>query len=51
VIYLHIQEMDQIHLVTVYGKDQKDNLSADDKKLFRRFVHILKDQSSRAQGK
>src|SRR5271168_3132070 len=44
VIYLHIQDVDQIHLVTVYGKDQKDDLSADDKKLYRQFVQILKDQ-------
>jgi hypothetical protein len=50
VIYLHIQEADQIHLVTVYGKDQKDDLSADDKKLYRQFVQILKDQSKRVKG-
>jgi hypothetical protein len=36
VIYLHIQELDQVHLVTVYGQDQKDDVSADDKKAFRR---------------
>ncbi len=50
VIYLHIQETDQIHLVTVYGNDQKDDLSADDKKLYRQFVQILKDQSKRVKG-
>jgi hypothetical protein len=32
-IYVHIQEVDQIHLVTVYGKDQKDDLSVDDNRL------------------
>jgi hypothetical protein len=50
VIYLHIQELDQVHLVTVYGKNQKDDVSADDKKAFRRFVQILKDKARRAKG-
>jgi hypothetical protein len=27
VIYLHIDEVDQIHPVTIHGKDQKDDLS------------------------
>src|SRR5947207_234923 len=45
VVYLHIGELDQIHLVTIYGKDQKDDLSADDKKFYRQLVRILKDQS------
>jgi hypothetical protein len=49
VIYLHIEELDQIHLVTVYGKDQKDDLSADDKKLYRELVRILKDKSRRSR--
>ena len=42
VIYLHIEEADEIHLITVYDKDQKDDLTAEDKKLFRQFVQILK---------
>jgi hypothetical protein len=49
VIYLHIEESDQIHLITVYGKDQKDDLSDGDKKLYRELVRILKDQSRRAR--
>jgi hypothetical protein len=49
VIYLHIEELDKIHLVTVYGKDQKDDLSAGDKALYREFVRALKDQSHRAK--
>ena len=36
-----IQELDQVHLVAAYGKDQKDDVSADDKKAIRRFVQIL----------
>jgi hypothetical protein len=49
VIYLHLEELDQIHLITVYGKDQKDDLSESDKKLYRELVRILKDQSRRAR--
>ncbi len=49
VIYFHIEELNQIHLITVYGKDQKDDLSSNDKKLYRQFVQILKDQSRRAR--
>ncbi|HEX3450361.1 MAG TPA: type II toxin-antitoxin system RelE/ParE family toxin [Isosphaeraceae bacterium] len=47
VICLHIQELDHVRLVTVYGKDKKDDVSADDKKPFRRFARILKDQARR----
>ena len=50
VIYLHVAESDQIHLITVYGKNQKDDLSAEDKILYRRLVQILKDQASRSPG-
>lgn len=49
VIYLHIEESDQIHLITVYGKDQKEDLSDSDKKLYRELVRLLKDQSRRAR--
>jgi hypothetical protein len=48
VIYLHIPEVDQIHFVTVYGKDQKDDLSAEDKALYRRLVQVLTDQARRS---
>jgi hypothetical protein len=49
VIYLHIEELNQIHLITVYGKDQQDDLSAADKKLYRELVGILRDQARRAR--
>ena len=40
-----------IHLITVYGKDQKEDLSADEKKLYRAArPKFLKDQSRRSQG-
>jgi hypothetical protein len=50
VIYLHIDEADQIHFITVYGKDQKDDLSAEDKKFFRQLVQVLKDQARGSRG-
>jgi hypothetical protein len=49
VIYLHLEESNQIHLITVYGKDQKDDLSVDEKKLYRELVRILKDESRRTR--
>jgi hypothetical protein len=49
VVYLHLEEQDQIHFITIYAKDQKDDLSADDKKLYRQLVDILKNQSRRAR--
>jgi hypothetical protein len=45
VIYLHVAEANRIYLITIYGKDQQDDLSAGDKKLFRQLVQILKAQS------
>jgi hypothetical protein len=49
VIYLHIEELNQIHLMTVYGKDQKDDLSESEKRLYRQLVQVLKDQARRAR--
>jgi hypothetical protein len=49
VIYLHLPEAGVIYLITVYGKDQQDDLSADDKKLYRQLAAILKRQSRRRQ--
>ena len=51
VIYLHIPEVDQIHFITIYGKDQQDDLSSDDKGLYRQYVQTLKDQSRRPKAK
>lgn len=50
VVYLHIAAADQIYLITVYDKDQKEDLSADDKKLYRQFVQMLKDQARQLEG-
>ena len=45
VIYLHVPEADLIYFITVYGKDQKDDLSPGDKRLYRQLAVILKQQS------
>jgi mRNA-degrading endonuclease RelE of RelBE toxin-antitoxin system len=49
VIYLDLVDVYQIHLITIYGKDQKDDLSAADKKLYSRFVEMLKAETRRAK--
>ncbi len=49
VIYLHIAEANRIYLITVYNKDQKDDLSLDHKKLYRQLVQTLKDQARRSE--
>jgi hypothetical protein len=51
VIYLHIEEANAIHLITVYGKDEKDDLSASDKRLYRRLVQILNSEAQLARRK
>jgi hypothetical protein len=48
VIYLHLPEIDQIHRITIYGKDQKDDLSTDDRTTYRQLVKMLIEQSRRA---
>jgi hypothetical protein len=50
VIYLHLEERNQIHLITVYGKDQKDDLTAEDKKFYRQLVLFLKQGAKRLEG-
>src|SRR3954451_5494995 len=49
VIYLHVPEANIIYLITVYGKDQKDDLSAKDKTLYRQLVQFLKKDAGRTQ--
>jgi hypothetical protein len=49
VIYLHIEELDQIHFITIYGKDERDDVSDDDKKVYRKLVEALKKQAKRSK--
>jgi mRNA-degrading endonuclease RelE of RelBE toxin-antitoxin system len=48
VIYLHVPESDRIYLVTIYSKEQRDDLSAGQKKLYRQLVKVLKQQAKRS---
>jgi hypothetical protein len=50
IVYLHIAESDEIYLITVYGKDQKDDLTAEEKRLYRQLVRFLKDRAVRSRG-
>ena len=47
VIYLSLPEADQIVLITIYGKDQKDDLTPADKARYRQLVQILKQHARR----
>ncbi len=41
-IYLHIPEVSRFYLVDIYGKDEQEDLSADDKKALRELVEQIK---------
>ncbi len=54
VIYLNIPEVDRIDLITVYGKDEKDDLSASERKVLRRIAEEAKAEALavfRAKGR
>jgi hypothetical protein len=42
VIYLHVPEARRFYMLDVYSKDEKDDLSGDEKKQLRRIVERLK---------
>jgi hypothetical protein len=48
VIYLHVPETDWIFLLDLYGKDEKDNLSAAEKKVLRQLAAEFKKEALRA---
>jgi hypothetical protein len=45
VIYLDIPEAERLDLITVYGKNEKDDLSAAEKKVLRRLVDELRSEA------
>ncbi len=45
VIYLHVPEVDRILLLDIYGKDEKDDLSAAEKKVLRRLAEDFRRQT------
>lgn len=42
VIYLHILEAKRFYMIDVYGKDEQDDLSPEDKKDFKQLVAAIK---------
>jgi hypothetical protein len=45
VIYLHVPTAKRFYLLDVYGKDEKDDLSADEKKQLRQLAEQLKKEA------
>lgn len=45
VIYLHVPETKQFYMIDVYGKDEQDDLSPADKKLFRQIAVTVKAEA------
>jgi hypothetical protein len=48
VIYLHVPQADWIFLLDLYGKDEKDDLSAAEKKVLRQLAAEFKEAALRA---
>ena len=42
-IYLHVPEVKRFYLIDIYGKNEKEDLSAADKKAFGRFAKAIKE--------
>lgn len=45
VIYLCTPEAERIDLITIYGKDEKDDLSESEKRVLRRLVTELREEA------
>ncbi len=41
-IYLHVAEADVIYLMDIYGKDEQDDLDADQKKILKKLAEGYK---------
>lgn len=46
-VYLHLPEHQRIFLLMAFGKDEKANLAADDKKYCRQLASLIKDDIAR----
>jgi len=44
-IYLYVPEARRFYLLDIYGKDEKDDLSADEKKILQQLAEELKAQA------
>lgn len=51
VIYLHIPEAERIDLLAIYGKDEKDDLSAEEKKVLRALAQQAREEARRGSGR
>jgi hypothetical protein len=50
VIYLHVVETNAIYLMDVYGKDEQEDLTADQKRILKRLAEDIKRSAIRAAG-
>jgi hypothetical protein len=48
VIYLHVAEVDIVYLMDIFGKDQQEDLSADQKKVLKVLATQYKEAAIRA---
>jgi hypothetical protein len=48
VIYLHVAESDVIYLMDIYGKDEQEDLNADQKKILKGLAEVYKRAAIRA---
>ena len=46
-IYLHVPEVDWIYLLDIYGKDEQEDLTPDEKKTLRRLAELFKKEAIR----
>jgi hypothetical protein len=51
VIYLHVPEAKRFYLLDIYGKDEKDDLSAAEKKQLRQLAEQLSKEAAAAHRK
>ena len=49
-IDLHTPETNVFYLITVYSKDQKDNLSGEERRLNLQLVQVLKQRARPSEG-
>jgi hypothetical protein len=50
-IYLHVPQAKRFYMLDIYGKDEKDDLSTDEKKLLRKLSEQLKTEAIAAYSR
>ena len=50
VIYLHVAEADIVYLMDIYGKDEQDDLTSDQKKILKRLAEGIKRAAIETKG-